>query len=204
MAKGVLYVMTTVVDGLVKIGKTGTANFESRMYTLERNGYANVAGLKRQFAIEVDDYDEKEALLDSIFSKSQVPGTELFALDINQVIQLLSSFDGKVIYPKTEDKESVFDEATDKVNKQSEPGDRKSRFRFSEVGIPVGAELRFTQDNSIKVYVEDDTHINYKGEVWSMSKLAQRLLKRKSPIQGTLYFTYKGKKLTEIREESEK
>ena len=76
MAKGVIYVMTTVVPGLIKIGKTGTANFESRMYSLERNGYFNVVGLKRKFAIEVDDYDEKEVLLDEIFSKSKVPNSE--------------------------------------------------------------------------------------------------------------------------------
>lgn len=59
MARGILYVMSTAVPGLVKIGKTD--NFEKRMYTLERNGYANVTALKQEFAIEVDDYDKKEA-----------------------------------------------------------------------------------------------------------------------------------------------
>jgi len=104
--------MTTVVPGLIKIGKTTFDNFESRMYSLERNGYSNVVGLKRHFAIEVDDYDEKETLLDDIFSKSRVPNTELFALDIDLVAQLLSSFDGKQIFPKTETKEQVFKKAT--------------------------------------------------------------------------------------------
>ena len=112
MARGILYVMTTIVNGLVKIGKTGTNNFESRMYTLEHNGYANVTGLKRRFAIEVEDYDEKENLLDTIFNKSNVVGTELFAVDVNIVVQLLSSFEGKVVYPKSEDKEKIFDDAT--------------------------------------------------------------------------------------------
>ncbi len=112
MAKGVLYCMTTVVPGLIKIGKTTVDNFESRMYSLERNGYSNVVGLKRHFAIEVEDYDEKETLLDDIFSKSRVPNTELFALDIDLVVQLLSSFDGKQIYPKTETKEESFKKAT--------------------------------------------------------------------------------------------
>lgn len=42
MARGILYVMTTVVDGLVKIGKTGIDNFEQRMYVHERNGYYTV------------------------------------------------------------------------------------------------------------------------------------------------------------------
>lgn len=92
MARGIIYVMTTVVPGLIKIGKTDLNNFDSRMYNLERHGYANVAGLNRKFAIEVDKYDEKERLLDEIFSKSKVPNTELFALDVDLVIQLLSSF----------------------------------------------------------------------------------------------------------------
>ena len=112
MAKGVLYCMTTVVPGLIKIGKTTADNFETRMYSLERNGYSNVVGLKRHFAIEVDDYNEKESLLDDIFSKSRVPNTELFALDIDLVVQLLSSFDGKQVYPKTETKEEIFHRAT--------------------------------------------------------------------------------------------
>lgn len=113
MSKGILYTMTTVVPGLVKIGKTGSANFEQRMYNLERNGYFNVVGLKRRFAIEVDGYDEKELLLDEIFSKSRVPGSELFALDIDLVIQLLSSLEGRQVYPSTETKEEAFDRATD-------------------------------------------------------------------------------------------
>jgi len=59
LARGIIYVMTTVVSGLIKIGKTDLNNFESRMYNLERHGYANVTGLTRRFAIEVEDYDEK-------------------------------------------------------------------------------------------------------------------------------------------------
>lgn len=34
MGKGILYVMTTVVPGVIKIGKTGLENYESRMYRL--------------------------------------------------------------------------------------------------------------------------------------------------------------------------
>lgn len=112
MAKGIIYVMTTVVPGLIKIGKTGTENFENRMYTLERNGYFNVPGLKRKFAIEVEDFDEKEALLDEIFSKSNVPNSELYALDADLVVQLLSSFEGRQVFPKEISKEEVFIAAT--------------------------------------------------------------------------------------------
>lgn len=105
--------MTTVVPGLIKIGKTGSANYEQRMYQLEHNGYSNVTGLKRSFAIEVEEYEDKETLLHTIFEKSRVADTELFSLDVNIAKQLLSSFDGTVVFPKDESKEAIFEEAAD-------------------------------------------------------------------------------------------
>ena len=120
MARGILYVMDTVVDGLVKIGKTGKENFNNRMRQLENNGYYNVVGLKRRFAIEVDDYDEKEALLHTIFERSQVGTSELFSLDIETVVQLLSSLDGDVVYPKKVSKDEIFDEAVEQARREAE------------------------------------------------------------------------------------
>lgn len=113
MARGIIYIMTTVVPGLIKIGKTGKDNFEKRMYQLEHNGYNNVTALKRYFAIEVDEYDEKEALLHTLFAKSRVSDSELFAVDVNICTQLLSSFEGTVIYPKNESKDEIFEVATE-------------------------------------------------------------------------------------------
>ena len=118
---GIIYVMTSVVPGLVKIGKTGVSNYEQRMYELEHNGYRNVTGLKRAFAIEVESYDEKEKLLHTIFEKSRVSDTELFALDVTIAVKLLSSFDGKVVFPKTETKEEVFEEAVESGQSKSIP-----------------------------------------------------------------------------------
>ncbi len=118
MARGIIYVMSTVVTGLVKIGKT--SDFEARMKKLETDGYRNVTGLKRQFAIEVDNYDEIEVLLDDLFAKSRVANTELFSLDLNKVIQLLAAFDGKIIYPLTK-KEEVFETATEAVETSELP-----------------------------------------------------------------------------------
>ncbi len=113
MSKGIIYLMSTAVPGLVKIGKTRSDCFENRMYNLEHDGYRNVTALKREFAIEVEDYDDKEKMLHTIFEKSQLSDTELFALDKNIAIQLLSSFDGRVVFPKNESKEEIFEVATD-------------------------------------------------------------------------------------------
>lgn len=117
--KGVIYIAETIVNGLIKIGKTQTNNFASRMYHLEHNGYCNVTGLKRRFAIEVDNYHDKELLIHEVFRKSKVGETELFALDIDTAIQLLSSFEGQIIYPKEEEKSKIFEEATEKIKSKS-------------------------------------------------------------------------------------
>lgn len=122
MAKGIIYLMTTVVSGLIKIGKTGNDQFENRMRFLESNGYANITGLKMEFAIEVDGYDDKEKLIHDIFSKSRIAGTELFALDIEIAKSLLASLDGKQIYPKDKSKKEVFKESTEEIKLKFDGG----------------------------------------------------------------------------------
>lgn len=152
MSKGIIYIMTTAVPGLIKIGKTGSASFEQRMYELEHNGYQNVTALKRYFAIEVEDYDEKETMLHSIFDKSRVASTELFALDINIVLQLMSSFDGKVIYPK-EKKEELFIEAVDSSNSKLIPNGKYTLKRFKK-----------SDNKTVEAYVD------IKGGLWVLLK----------------------------------
>ena len=119
--KGILYVMTTVLDGLIKVGRTGSDSFEQRMYNLEHTGYCNVTGLKRRFAIEVNGYIEKEEMFKKLFSRSRVADTELYSLDLQQVISLLSSFEGNIIYPKDETKEELFEQASEAVESSDLP-----------------------------------------------------------------------------------
>ena len=86
--KGIIYIMSTAVNGLVKIGQTKTEQYNERMRFLESNGYRNV-----------------------------------FALDKDIVLQLLSSFDGKVIFPVNENKEEIFENATENVESKLIPND---------------------------------------------------------------------------------
>ena len=140
MSKGIIYVCSTAVDGLVKIGRT--TDFESRMRILEDNGYRNVTGLKRQFAIEVDNHEDIEELLDDVFSKSRVGTTELFSLNLNQVIQLLSSLSGKQIYPTNETKKDVFEKATEAVQSKLVPdGDYYMSTKIKEINLQIKAKM---------------------------------------------------------------
>lgn len=115
MTKGIIYLMSTAVQGLVKIGSTQTRQFENRMRHLESNGYSNVVGLKREFAIEVDDYIAKEKLLHNIFSRSRVGNSELFSINLDIAKQLFSSLNGKIVYPKSTSPETEFNKATNEI-----------------------------------------------------------------------------------------
>lgn len=195
--KGIVYIMTTVVDGLIKIGQTGSQNYQERMRHIESNGYYNVSGLKRFFAIELEDYIYKENLLKEIFNKHRVADSELFALDYDLVRQLLLSFEGKVIYPKDIDKEKEFDEVA-KSREQS------AKFSFYKKGIQNGEEIVFIADKDITAKVVGERDVEYGGQIYKLSPLTLKIYQQKGnsnksgAYQGAAYWQYKGKKLKDL------
>ena len=82
---------------------------------------------------------------------------------------------------------------------------RRPPFRFSMVGLEKGDEILYINDPSRVAIVEDDSHVRYEGQVYSLSGLATLLLGRDSSngIAGPLYFTYDGQTLAELRDEIE-
>ena len=189
--------MTTAVSGLIKIGKTGTANYQERMRNLEANGYYNVAGLKRFFAMELEDYADKESLLHDIFNKHRVGESELFALDQELIRQLLLSFKGKIIYPENVDQEKEFDEVS-KVREESR------LFTFYRKGIKNGEIVVFKDDENISAKVVGEREVEYEGQVWKLSPLAYKLYEQRKELNasgayaGADYFKYKGTKLRDL------
>lgn len=189
--------MTTAVSGLIKIGQTGTDNYQERTRFLEANGYYNVSGLKRFFAIEVDEYVEKERLLHEIFSKQQIAESELFALDYDLVRQLLLSFEGNVIYPKDIEREKEFNEVT-KVRRQG------ARFSFYRKGIKNGDEITFLEDKEVRAKVMGEREVEYDGQIWKLSPLAYKLYELRGELnasgayQGANYFLFNGIKLKDL------
>lgn len=80
---------------------------------------------------------------------------------------------------------------------------RRGPFRFSACNIPIGSQIEFIEDPSVKATVVDDRRIEYNGETTSVSALAQKLKGFDHAVQGTLWFTYQGEKLTDIRDRVE-
>lgn len=197
--KGIIYICTTSVEGLIKIGRTD--NFNSRMAILEQNGYWNVSGLKRFYAVRVDDYIEKEKLIHTIFSKSQVANSELFALDKNLAKDMLDAFEGEIIYPEQPKKQTNVPVISKK---------KKAPTKFNMVNIPVGSTLVFIKDPTKTVTTVDDINkVNLNGEVMAISEAASRLRGKNNRGEypstcGQAWFTYNGRLITELRDEIDK
>lgn len=81
---------------------------------------------------------------------------------------------------------------------------RRGPFRFSEVGIKIGEKIVYIEDASIQPVVVDDRHIEWNNQTTSLSALAQQLKNFNHAVQGTLWFTYKGVKLTDLRDQMER
>lgn len=211
MKKGVIYILTNPsFPEYVKIGYA--RDLEQRLKQL--NNSETIPYAFRAYAVyEVDsDLKDKELhkLIDSLNpdlrtidkfdGKKRVK--EFFAMSAEDAYSLLECI-AKISGTKdclkrmTPEGHEVLDE---QIAEDVRNTARKGRFKFSECGIPFGAKITYIKDNSISATVVDDTHIEYKGVTTSMSALAQELLGSKWQVQGTAYFTYKGKKLTDIRE----
>ena len=199
MSKGIIYIMTTAVSGLIKIGKSQTKQWPERMRFLENNGYYNVSGLKRQFAIEVDDYDEKERLIHEVFSKHRVADSELFALDLELVNQLLLAFDGTIIYPEHANKEESFDD----VSRTRKAG---RLFSFYRKGIVDGSIITFRYDKNITAKVVGEREVEYYGNIYKLSPLTHDIMEQLGKLnesgayQGAQYWDYNGIRLAHIKD----
>ena len=87
---------------------------------------------------------------------------------------------------------------------QSIARQKKEKFEFSKLGIPIGAELEYIHDRSIKVVVADEKRkVYYNDEEWSLSSLARVLLQRNSTVTGTLHFSYNGETIADLRDRLE-
>ena len=86
---------------------------------------------------------------------------------------------------------------------QEEAKERKAPFSFARCGIPAGTEIALSGHPEVVATVKDDRQIEYQGEVYSLSSLAQKILQTRYPLQGPVHWIYQGKKLSNIRRERE-
>lgn len=199
MNEGIIYIMTTVMPDIIKIGRTEEKQYKERMRKLESDGYSQMNGLKRYFAIRVPNYKQKEGLLQEVFSQQRIGKTELFCLDPELVMSLLTEFGGKIIYPEMQDKDNKKEMAS--LAKTSE---QNRLFSFKKKGIDKGSIITFIKDKNITAKVIGEREVEYNGTAWKLSPLALKLFEERGvanksgAYQGAACFEYNGKKLKDL------
>ena len=81
----------------------------------------------------------------------------------------------------------------------AETSTRVANFQFSLCGIEVGEYIEYCDDSSVIAKVVDDKHVEYEGEVYSLTGLARKLKNTSSAIAGPHFFKYKGQWLNDLR-----
>ena len=208
--RGCIYILTNPsFPEYVKIGYA--SNLEKRLKQLNRS--ETIPYAFRAYAIYevekpltdkelhklIDKLNPELRTIDNFDGKERVK--ELFAMtaeDAYTLLECIAKISGttdrlKKVKPEGHD---IQDEITAKEIKEIS---RRGPFKFSECGIPVGAELTYVEDESIIVTVVDDRHIQYQNETTSLSALARRLKNFNHDVQGTLWFMYKGEVLNDLR-----
>ena len=208
---GVIYILTNPsFPDYVKIGYA--KNIEARLKQLNRS--ETIPFAFRVYAVYevgssltdkelhklIDRLNPDLRTIDNFDGKERVK--EFYAMSAEDAYGLLESIakisgtQDRLKRMKPEGHEVLDEEIAEEIRERQ----RLGPFRFSECNIRHGEEIVFLENPEIKAAVVDDRHIEYNGETTSLSALAQNLKKTKHPLQGTLYFTYKGEVLAELRE----
>ena len=80
---------------------------------------------------------------------------------------------------------------------------RRPPINFIECGIPMDAELVYVDDPTVSVKVVGAHKVEYNGEITSLTAVAKRLKGVETAIPGPVFFTYNGRRLGEIADETQ-
>lgn len=193
--EGIIYILTNItIPGYVKIGKTTTSVVQR---IIELSGTSVPLPFECFYAARVADMNLVESSLHDAFGDHRVnPKREFFKIAPERVVAILRLLAIEEVTPSAnagvETKEDAI--AIEEARK------RRSAFNFKMVDIPVGAELKFIRNEEITCTVaSDQKHVEFQGELMSVSSAAQKALGSKWQVQGPAYWTYEGELLDELR-----
>ena len=201
--RGIVYVLSNpAMPDYIKVGKTG--DLKQRMASLNNTSVPFPFMCER--ASVVDDMDNVEKKIHSAFTDSRVnTKREFFEIDASRIIDILELVEIENITPifvaENAEEQKEIAKAIEKNVK------KRSRFNFAMVNIAVGEEIVFGktdhEGNPIVATVANSTKINFRGEVTSLSKSADIILRELGydwkQVAGTNYWQYQGQVLSDIR-----
>jgi hypothetical protein len=179
------------MPGYVKIGRT--TDLEQRMRSLDTTSVP--LPFECYYACTVSNAAYVEKQLHDAFMDHRIRSSrEFFEISPDRVASALKLAEIENITPQRDYVETAEDQQALNQARQ-----RRAVFSFNMTNIPVGAEISYVNDENIKARVVDNKHIEFNGEVTSLSASAQKLLGYPYQVQGTIYWIYEGETLDERR-----
>lgn len=197
----IIYILINeAMPGYVKIGFTNN-NLEGRIRSLDTTGVP--LPFECYYAAKVKNAKEVEKLLHDAFLDHRVRSNrEFFEVSPERVVSAVKLAEVENVTPgrdfvETDEDQKALDQARE----------RRAMFNFKMVDIPIGAEISFIDDESIKakvVRLSGQKTIEFNGELTSPSAAAQKIRGYPYQIQGTVYWMYEGETLDERRRKMER
>ncbi len=198
MCNGIIYVLSNpAMPGIVKIGKT-TRDVELRLNELYQTG--TPLPFECVYAARVDDESKVERALHLAFDPQRVnPRREFFSIQPEQAVTILELLAVEDVTPTVQENVANVDsDAREAIVRFKST--RKAPMKLSQINIMPGTVLTYT-DGDATCTVLNDKQVEYNGEVFSLSGLAQSLMNYPRSVRGSMYFTYQGKRLSEMYDE---
>lgn len=197
----IVYVLTNAaMPGLVKIGKTTQKDVALRMRQLYTTGVP--IQFDCEYACLVHDCTQVEKALHDAFGDVRLtPKREFFSIKPERIISILKLLSTQDVTPQVEEYLEENISLEEKKSTEKFKSNRRPPLNFSEMNIPIGALLLF-KDNETEVIVSDEKKVMFNGSDCSLTQVTKELLDLSYAIQPTPHWTYEGKKLIDIYEET--
>ncbi|QIK53117.1 GIY-YIG nuclease family protein [Dysgonomonas sp. HDW5B] len=201
---GIVYVLVNLaMPGLVKIGMTTRNEIDSRLRELYSTGVPLPFECRYACLVEVSDCGKVEKALHKAFYKNRInTSREFFDIDPEQAIAILELLDKREITNEVVEELANDITLADKVAAENFKKKRRPPLNFREMGIPRGAKLQLIDDQNIEVEVCGDRKILFNGIETSLTAATKELHHIDHALQPTPYWTYKGKSLSDIYNET--
>ena len=194
MAKGYIYIMTNpALKDMVKIGYA--TDVEARRKQLSTTALPYEYEVYATYETSGNLEDKKlHKMIDALNPDLRVTSNrEFFVMKPEEAYELLEAI-------------ANISGTKDKLKRIHVPVAQKQTVRrppinFSKCGIPVGAQLVYTDDPTVVAIVVSERKVQYQNEITSLSAIAGGF--KGGPTQGSAYFTYNGKKVSDIAEETQ-
>ena len=197
--KEIVYVLSNEgMPNLIKIGKTQRKDLQARMSELYSTGVP--FPFECLWAGEVEDCTRIESIIHNAFRDKRVnPKREFFNVAPDQVIPLLKELSINELTTAVE--EALASNVTEEEKKATKQFHRP-KLNFEEMNIPIDATLVYVKDSDITVKVVRPNKVLYNSEEYSLSALTKSLLDLPYYVSPTRYWTYEGKNLQLIYDET--